>query len=526
MPPRSALPLLRFLLLIWAGTQGPCFFEARAATYRYRMTWREDPATTAVIGFQQVGDSPVRLVYDLQPGGTDPANYRFSARPARTTNYHGMRNVFVHLGRLRPATTYHFLVIDADGSSRPLRFETAPASPASPLSIVAGGDSRNNRAVAQAANRLVAKLRPHFVLFGGDMTTSDSPAEWAAWLDDWQLTTSADGRLTPILPARGNHEASNATIYELFDVPSPAVTYALTFGGSLLRTYTLNSLNAPGGNQQAWLSRDLATCRTQWKIAQYHHSMRPHTARKRENDPLVFYWAGLFHHFGVDLVLESDGHVVKQTWPIRPSRQPGSAQGFVRDDAAGTVYIGEGGWGAPLRANDDDKPWTRASGSFNQFKWIWVSAADVQVRTVVIDRSDVRQEVADHDRFRTPPGLYYWEAANSGDVLRLPRRAPAGGGGGHAPGPRPTVTAASADAPPVLSRAADGTVSLRYTLAEAGPVTVLVVDDRMQMLHRQQLPPRGPGPYTETIRLPALPRGNLQLVVKGGSGVVAKFRLR
>ncbi len=514
------------LVLLWAGAQVLCLNPAVSATARYRLTWRDDPSTTMVIGFQQYGnDGGTRVVYDVQPFGQNEKSYRFRAAPARRVERYGMTNVFVRLSRLRPATQYYFLIIDGDGASRQMSFETAPGDPSIPLSIIAGGDSRNNRSVAQQANRLVSSLRPHFVLFGGDMTTNDSPGEWAAWLDDWQLTTSTDGRLTPIVPARGNHEEDNKSIYDIFDVSSPDITYSLTFGGNLLRVYTLNSLNPPGGAQVEWLSRDLTGCRTQWKMAQYHHAMRPHTSVKPEQDALVHYWAPLFHNFGMNLVVESDGHVVKNTWPIRPSKEPGNDHGFVRDEERGTVYVGEGCWGAPLRHNNDDKSWTRASGQFNQFKWIWVSKDEIQLRTVMINRSqNVRTEVIPTDRFRSPAGMYYWDGNGTGDVLRLPRRDAPAPSGTFAP--RAPAQATSADGPPTLVRSGSNLVVVNFTLPAAGPVDLMVVDRTMKMLWRTQLPPRGPGPYTERVQLPELPRTNVQLIVKCASGVIGKFELR
>ena len=63
--------------------------------------------------------------------------------------------------------------------------------------------------------------------------------------------------------------------------------------------------------------------------------------------------------------MESDAHLVKSTWPIRPSTDADNEEGFIRDDKNGTVYVGEGCWGAPLRGADDNKSWTRDSDSFN-----------------------------------------------------------------------------------------------------------------------------------------------------------------
>lgn len=512
--------------------------DLEAGTRRYRATWRDNPAKSIVIGFEHFSGSSVRIVYDTKDGGRNPANYRYSANPARTVEYHEMRNVFVRINKLQPGTRYYFLVVDDQSVSRRMIFETIHDTPSRPLSIVAGGDSRNNRETLKAANRLVSKLRPHFVLFGGDMTNGDSAQEWKEWLDDWQLTMNSDGRLTPIVPTRGNHERSNRSIYDLFDVAHPDAYYSLSFAGGLLRTYTLNTLFPPGGEQLNWLQRDLARSKEMWKIAQYHHSMRPHTSSKPERDELITYWATLFTKYGVDLVCESDAHTVKQTYPIRPSREPGASQNFIRDDRRGTVYVGEGCWGAPLRINDDAKPWTRASAKFNQFKWIWLDLRQMQVRTVRIDRSSsmAGEENGYLNRFRSPPGFYFWDAENTGDVLRIPRRLPETEPGTVRPGTsappnlaggRQTPVIQSTSRLPVLNRDAANRIRVGFQMPSAGTPFLLIQDESLKSLWRKELSVRGPGPYSELVQLPPLPRGQrLELVVYGGDRIVAKYEVK
>jgi len=241
-------------------------------------------------------------------------------------------------------------------------------------------------------------------------------------MDDWQETIGLDGRLTPLVASRGNHEYSNETLQKLFDLPSERGYYGLSFGGDLLRVYTLNSMIPPGGRQREWLENDLNQhLNAIWRMAQYHHSMRPHTLSKKEKTDLVAEWARLFFRFGVRLVVESDSHVVKTTWPIRPSDGPESEEGFVQDNALGTVYVGEGCWGAPLRASNDEKSWTRASGSFNQFKWILVGPQSIEVRTVATDGAEQVIRNNDKNRLKPPLGLLLWDPGN-GSVVRIPRQ--------------------------------------------------------------------------------------------------------
>jgi len=388
-----------------------------ASNDKYRLTLRENPATTIVIGWNQISGTNPTVYYGSVDHGTNYSNYSYSITPSRIVNYRGMNNNFVRLSRLNPDTAYYFVIKDSEGVSKRFWFKTAPLENGK-FSLIAGGDSRNNRAPRQNANRLVAKLKPHAVLFGGDMTDNDSDSQWRTWFDDWQLTIANDGRMFPIIAARGNHEKSNRTIEDLFDVPSSKIRYAITFGRNILRTYTLNSLNAISGGQTDWLKNDLnAHQNVIWKIAQYHFPIRPHVSSKGEN--LIEYanWARVFFDKGVKLVVECDAHTVKSTWPLRPSTSSGSEEGFKRDDN-GTVYIGEGGWGAPLRENDDIKGWTRDSGKFNQFKWIFVDEAKIEARTIKVDNAIQVAEVSNDNVFEIPSNLDIWNPSN-GSVIKI-----------------------------------------------------------------------------------------------------------
>lgn len=412
---RLSVPVLFSLMLLVQS-------HAWGLAARLRCMWRDDPATTMVIGWDQVlGTNPI-LFYDTRDGGRLTQHYRYKQRPDRTQRAKGMKNHFVRLRGLQPHTTYYFVILDSEGVSRRYSFTTAPGSSEERLSLIAGGDSRNYRQARRNANLLVGKLRPHAVLFGGDMTGGDTAGEWVEWMDDWQTHITEEGHIIPIIVARGNHEYTNASITELFDVPEPEVYYGLNLGGDLLRVYTLNTMIASGGAQRAWLERDLkAHQHMHWRMAHYHHPMRPHTSRKPEKDELFFNWAPLFYDYRMDLVVECDAHVVKTTWPLAPSRSSRAEQGFVRDDARGTVYVGEGGWGAPLRQADDAKSWTRSLGSFNQFKWIFVDLQKIEVRVVQTDGAERVASVSAQNRFTPPMGLNLWSPPG-GDVVVIPSR--------------------------------------------------------------------------------------------------------
>ncbi|MEM7246334.1 MAG: fibronectin type III domain-containing protein [Acidobacteriota bacterium] len=395
-----------------------------ALTEKYRLTWRDDPATTMVVAWNQASGADPVLYWDTVDHGMDWAAYAHSTSPARTSTAKGMDNRFVRLTGLAPDTAHYFVIVDDEGPSERMWFKTAPNECAE-FSFVAGGDSRNNRGPRQDANVLVSRLRPLFIAFGGDYTDDDTDEEWEDWLDDWQLTRSPDGRMYPIVTTRGNHE-SNASVTGLFDPPSADVYFAFSFGGTQLRAYTLNSQIVEGGSQATWLDGDLADFGDDhvFRVAQYHKPMRPHTTSKSEGTDEYDAWAQHFFDHRVDLVVECDSHLVKRTYPVRPFTGPGNDEGFLRDDENGTVYVGEGCWGAPLRTANDDKDWTRAMGSFNQVQWVHVTPSALEVRTLITAGSGLVAEVDDADPLALPSGLDVWDPAG-GPVVTLPARGAA-----------------------------------------------------------------------------------------------------
>lgn len=400
-------------------TPPPVETSSAGANY-FRIMVNKDPSTTAVIGFNattaNVADH--RVHYDTVDHGRDAAAYARSMQPSVIVPFLELNNAYARLENLRPDTKYYFVVSDPDGVSRRFWFKTAPASSGRKLSFIVGGDSRNNRDPRKQANLLVSKLRANAVMFGGDMTGGGTAKEWREWFEDWQLTISSDGRVTPLIITQGNHEKAGF-VEKLFDAPKD-VYYAVTYGGNLVRIYTLNTELPSYGTQTQWLSGDMSqNMGVTWKFAQYHKPMRPHSHDKGEGTKQYDNWAPLFDKYDMDVVSECDAHVVKSTWPIRPTTAAGNSAKFIRDDRQGTVYIGEGGWGAPLRANDWNRAWTRNSGKFNHFNLVFVDRDKVEIRTVKVDaEASSVDSVSDSDPFKLPAKLKTWAPSN-GAVISL-----------------------------------------------------------------------------------------------------------
>lgn len=406
---KNILFILSLICIIYIA---PSTAYSKAGLFRTMVY--EKASTQITFGWSQLsGDNPTLLLSTKQ-NFTDPTTYALS--DFRKTSIKGLNNYFITLKSLTPNTTYYLKIIDSEGDNRVLHFNTLPEDTQS-LSIIAGGDSRNNRDVRQNANRLVALLAPHFVMFGGDMTQSGTDNQWKEWLEDWQLTISKSGRITPLVPARGNHERTNEEVALLFDVPASNIYYKVMLGNNFLSAYTLNTEISIAGDQSIWLKETLAKDLSKWKIAQYHKPMRPHVSRKKEGNNQYEHWAHLFQEHKINLVVECDAHTVKTTWPIVLSTAKEATEGFIRNDKEGIVYVGEGCWGAPLRGNDDIKPWTRDSGSFNQFKWIWILDNKIEVRTVKVEQTTQKTGLK-YGTMTEPTWLKIWNPTN-GKVITI-----------------------------------------------------------------------------------------------------------
>ncbi len=333
----------------------------------------------------------------------------------------GLKNHVVRLCNLRGKNSFE--IIDSEGASQRYYFSCVSNSPNTRLSFIAGGDSRSNRKTRQKANLLVSKLKAHAVLFNGDFTAIDTPKQWEQWFEDWELSIAKDGRITPMVVTRGNHELSNKVMVDLFDVPHKRVYYATEFGGNLLNIISLNSEILKIGRQKLFLRSTLKKHKNfHWQIPQYHRPIRPHVSFKREIETQYRNFVPLFEKYkNVRLCLENDSHTCKVTWPIISSQGSNSSEGFERNDQTGITYVGEGCWGAPLRKADDFKPWTRDAEAINQFNWIFVSKEKIEVRTVLYENADEVEELSEETRFTIPKKINLWSPKNGSLVEIYPQ---------------------------------------------------------------------------------------------------------
>jgi len=359
--------------------------ESLAASDKYRLVWIDAPATSITIAWDQHEDANPVVMYSVEDFDRDFWKYKESKQADRVLDKYGMQTHFAKLTGLEADQKYYFVIKDDRGVSERFWFRTAPDSP-KPFTFIAGGDTKSEDETllaGQNTNKIVAKLRPLFVMFNGDFCTGNGTnAEyWHQWLTDWQeLTTTEDNRMIPIFPVHGNHEnGDKANLNYIFNAPyqnndSSNIYYSITFGGNFMHLMALNSSIDPAGAQRDWLENDLREHKdAAFSVAGYHKPIWPHTTSKAENPLEYNQWAHLFYDYGLDISIDGDSHMSKITFPLKPdSTSEDSYMGYVRDDERGTMFLGEGSWGAFPRPNDDDKPWTLKSFRGNQVKWIHV----------------------------------------------------------------------------------------------------------------------------------------------------------
>ena len=397
-------------------------FQNVSAKARFvRVTFGLNPYNEASIIWDQNRGEFLGLYLDTVEPSVN--RYRTNLELSAKNSARGMKNNIVRLKDLKPNTRYFFTIKDTEGFGRTYYFSTVSDSPNERFSFIAGGDSRDNRVVRQKADKLVAKLKAHAVLFNGDFTGIDIEKQWKEWFLDWENSIDTDGRITPLIVTRGNHEHSNKVLVSLFDVPHKKVFYNTVFGGNLLNLVSLNSEIQKVGPQKIFLRNTLAEHASfQWQIIQYHRPVRAHVASKKEMQTQYKNFVPLFEkHKNVRLCLENDSHTWKVTWPIASSKETDADEGFKRDDAKGIVYAGEGTWGAPLRAADDKKSWTRDADAINQFNWIFVSKEKIELRTVKYENEADVESLTEKNRFQMPKKIELYGPVNGTLVEIFPR---------------------------------------------------------------------------------------------------------
>lgn len=352
---------------------------------QWRVIWTEDPARAATISWT-TADLPETsvLYYDTEARAGEVTKYRH--RVEATTGRYTDKDWRLHynhavLKDLKPSTTYWFVMFSDGALSSEFHFITAPEGDAE-FKLLYGGDSRSDRDGRQTMNRRMRALLeedPEIIglAHGGDyVSDGDDMDDWVEWLSDHELTVTKDGRMLPLIPARGNHEADGEQYDEIFNTPGTkgGNFYATKVGDEFLLV-NLNTNISHGGNQADFLETVLKdNTKVRWQLANYHRPAFP--AVKKPGGALE-HWVPLFEKYNLDVALESDGHTLKRTCAIRDGKP----------DETGVVYIGEGGLGVKQRTPNNDR-WYFKGG---------ITASTLHVQKLTVKKDSLLVESITHE---------------------------------------------------------------------------------------------------------------------------------
>ncbi len=361
---------------------------------QWRVTWSGEASTTATVSWSTAvfGKKHV-LHYGTKPFGLEVAKYENHLACKKTGAYsinakeaEDTKTAFYHhaeLSELKPNTKYYF-VMESDGEfSRQLYFKTSPKT--GDFKLLVGGDSRSGMISRCRMNLRLAKEfkdKPEIIALnhGGDFIASGhSWHQWRLWLSHHELTTLEDGRVLPVIPTRGNHDGG-PIFFEVFNLKKMTEKHSFWHTVTLtddVNIVTLDTNYSAKGPQEEWLDQQLAELRpkSKWLITNYHRPLFP-AVKSPAGQAAVF--VPLFEKHNVDLALESDGHCIKRTVPIRNGKK----------DATGVVYIGEGGLGVGQYQPKPDL-WYLQDGGYvsrgHHVMQLSFSAKELKIETILLE---------------------------------------------------------------------------------------------------------------------------------------------
>ncbi|MDF1741225.1 MAG: metallophosphoesterase [Verrucomicrobiales bacterium] len=257
---------------------------------------------------------------------------------------------FAQMEGLQPGASYEYVLRADNVDVGEGWFTTAPAVNRSPIQFVVGGDMGTTTAIPVC--KLAGRLDPMFALVGGDLAYANGrdTYKWFDWIDNWvEFVRGSGGRDIPMIMGIGNHEMKGLRIREkdapfyfsFFDLPNGESNFTVDFA-DYLSVVLLDSNHAQRvKSQNFWLNLELAARKDRPHLFTIYHRPAWGTGMKRNVKDIQEHWSPLFEKYGVDCVFENDHHTYKRTHKIT---------GGVRDDENGILYIGDGAWGARLRA--------------------------------------------------------------------------------------------------------------------------------------------------------------------------------
>jgi hypothetical protein len=239
------------------------------------------------------------------------------------------------LTALAANTAYHYAVKSGRTLSSTSSFRAAPTTD-QPFRMAVYGDTHSNIEAHSAVVQSILGHSPQLLFHVGDFTADGSTrAAWQSQFFDPEVDLL---RQVPLFAVPGDSEASGAGqawFQDFFTLPNNEQWFAFTYGCARIVGLSSCAPLAPGTEQYAWLTAELASAEWQaarWHLVLLHHP--PFTSRERETGlipaSLRTHLVPLFEQSGVQVVLSGDDNNYRRSF-----RQ-------------GIQYVVTGGGGAPL----------------------------------------------------------------------------------------------------------------------------------------------------------------------------------
>jgi uncharacterized protein (TIGR03382 family) len=394
-----ALGILAAALTLLAGT------AHAAALTRAPYLQRVGP-DEATVAFRLDANCAAEVRYGTR-GSTDQL-----ARSAESGRVHA-----VPLTGLTPGTEYTY-VIDACGSRTvPKRFSTAPVPGTRSVHFAAVGDFGTGGAQQKAVFDSMLLREPElFIALGDNAYSSGTEAEIQTHLFAPMEQVLPE---VPFFPVAGNHEyVTNQSqpyldnFYLPDDTSGTERYYSFDWGH--VHFVGLDSSCAIGlaskerctlAAQKAWLEKDLAASKADWKVVYFHH---PPWSSGAHGSQLLMRreFAPIFEKYGVDLVLTGHDHNYERSHPMQGDNVAASG-------TRGITYLVVGGGGASLRTfQSSSKPSWSAVRNNKDYGFLDVkvvegtlSAELVTPSGAVVDSFTLTKQLAPREPSGSPPGL-------------------------------------------------------------------------------------------------------------------------
>ncbi len=317
------------------------------------LSWTGDPQTTCTIAWRAGGATGGQVQYMKESEATDDFSGAAAKDAVVSDLYDGYSHFEAELDNLQPGAAYVYRV-GADGSwSDPASFTTAAATDS--FSFMFIGDVQDGYS---AWGQLMKQARAgcpelKFAVQCGDLV--DDTEDTGQWSEFFSAASGVFDHI-PLMPAIGNHEDENLSLYlKSFALPQNGPEglgerfYSFDYGNAHFAVLDSNLMGSEGAAADAgvsWLASDLQNSARAWKFIMFHHPVYSINAGNSGDTQLAGMikekWLPVMESNGVDMVFVGHQHMYMRTYPMYEDQiQETQTEGitYLMGNAGSKLYV-------------------------------------------------------------------------------------------------------------------------------------------------------------------------------------------